>query len=133
MSVPQPTVSSASPRSPRKARPPWPQPHPGLSPDLRQRRQQQRHQATALELGVRLAVNSFLGLVAAIALGRVLSHHHSQQQALTTLETAIATAEAETALHQANFSRLFDPAFNHPAGPGAHDRTLPILWIDPTP
>ncbi len=133
MSLSQPLSStSPTPRRSRQASRSAAR-QPGITAVPRRQRRQQRHQASALELGTRLVVNSVLGLVAAIALGRILSHHHTQQQALATLEAAIATAETETAVHQADFSRLFDPAFNHPAGPGPHSQTLPILWIDPTP
>lgn len=63
-----------------------------------------------MEVSVRLAVNSFLAVVALGALGRLVPYIQAQTQQLHVVNDQVTVLESSTAELKADFSRHFDPA-----------------------
>ncbi len=61
------------------------------------------------ELGARLGMNSFLVLVAALSLGRLVPHLQTQVQQLEAVRLELDQAEVTHTRLRADFDRYFDP------------------------
>ncbi|WOD38256.1 hypothetical protein [Nodosilinea sp. E11] len=110
------------------------------TPQRRRRRRQggalrklARH-TPVLEVSARLGVNSFLALVAAVSLGRLVPHLQAQVEQLETVRQDLAETEATTTRLRSDFDRYFDPA---QAGRVIQEQTgyrseseRPVVWTD---
>ncbi len=67
-----------------------------------------RH-TSVFELSARLGVNSFLALVAALSLGRLVPHLQAQVQQLEAVRLELDQAEVNHTRLRADFDRYFDP------------------------
>lgn len=92
--------------------------------------------SSAAEITVKLCVNLLLAIASAAALSRLIPHLQDQQAQLTQLETAVSTAEAETAQLQDDFGRYFDPSQASAVMQEQSGRESPlqrqIVWLDPS-
>lgn len=67
------------------------------------------YRALGWEMTLRLGINLGLSLVALTALVRLIPHYQAQRQALTEIESAIATNATKVDNLQVEFGRYFDP------------------------
>jgi|GEM_PF-462915 len=61
------------------------------------------------EVGARLGMNTFLAVVALLAMGRLVPHLQSQAAQLEDVNLALSEVEASTSQLKVDFGRYFDP------------------------
>ncbi|PZO36434.1 MAG: hypothetical protein DCF21_09380 [Leptolyngbya sp.] len=100
------------------SRSPSRRPLPALTQPARRRRSRRQtspwrrlaQHTTLLELSARLGVNTFLVLVAAASLTRLVPHLQTQAQQLETVRQELDRAQTANTRLRSDFDRNFDPA-----------------------
>ncbi|MBE9177761.1 hypothetical protein IQ268_04095 [Oculatella sp. LEGE 06141] len=102
----------------------------------RVRKRWQAHQVAAAEVGVKVAVNCVLALVAGVTLIRLVPYNLAQHDKLQELEGEVATLDSRVKLLQADFNRQFDPQQAKSVMQEQSARVDPqqrrVMWLRPT-
>lgn len=107
-----------------------------VAPRPRIRKRWQDQQVTAAEVGVKVAVNCVLAIVAGVTLIRLVPHNLAQQEKLQDLQSEVASLESRVNQLEADFNRQFDPQQAKSIMQEQSGRVDPhqrrIVWLRPT-
>jgi cell division protein FtsL len=94
------------------------------------------HQATAIEVSVRLGVNVLLGIIAVSTLIKLVPYNLSQQQRLGEVRSEVAKLDQRVDELRAEFDRHFDPQQSMHVMQEQSARVNPnqrqIIWVTPS-